>query len=298
MAERNTRRPDTGSFLDSTTTSTRCARRVEREQLLHQRERHAVARRHVEPRVLQRDVRAPRRRSRTRGSRPRSRTARARRSRRPACLRPNTAMALPRRDYLIVSCEHGGNRVPSPFRRFSPKRLLDTHRGYDPGALAVARDIANATRRSALLLDDQPPAGRAQPPARPSAAFLQGFSEEHPGRAASPLLLPLLERGRQGRAARRARHSSFGATASRRACAARRARSTSACSSIPPGAAEAAFCRRWHEELHRLSPRLRVRDNEPYPGVFPSLVDALRNELGPRRYVGIQIEVNQKFPAR
>ena len=32
------------------------ARRIECEQLLHQRERHALARRHVEPRVLQRDV--------------------------------------------------------------------------------------------------------------------------------------------------------------------------------------------------------------------------------------------------
>ena len=64
----------------------------------------------------------------------------------------------------------------------------------------------------------------------------------------------------------------------------------------PARPAEVRFCKRWHAALHRLSPRLRVRDNEPYPGVFPSLVDALRKELGPRRYVGIQIEVNQKFP--
>jgi hypothetical protein len=47
--------------------------------------------------------------------------------------------------------------------------------------------------------------------------------------------------------------------------------------------------------LERLAPRLRVRYNEPYRGKFPSLVDELRKKLG-RRYVGIQIEVNQKYP--
>jgi len=38
-----------------------------------------------------------------------------------------------------------------------------------------------------------------------------------------------------------------------------------------------------------------VRYNDPYRGAFPSLVDSLRKKF-PRRYVGIQIEINQKFP--
>jgi predicted N-formylglutamate amidohydrolase len=54
-------------------------------------------------------------------------------------------MDLRRADYLIVSCEHGGNRVPSRFRKLISKRFLNTHRGYDPGALALARDVAAAT---------------------------------------------------------------------------------------------------------------------------------------------------------
>jgi len=32
-------------------------------------------------------------------------------------------MALRRRDYLIVGCEHGGNRLPSPLRR-SPQGVM------------------------------------------------------------------------------------------------------------------------------------------------------------------------------
>ena len=38
-----------------------------------------------------------------------------------------------------------------------------------------------------------------------------------------------------------------------------------------------------------------MRYNDPYRGAFPSLVDELRKKFG-ERYVGIQIEINQKFP--
>jgi len=34
----------------------------------------------------------------------------------------------------------------------------------------------------------------------------------------------------------------------------------------------------------------------PTGAKFPSLVDSLRKKLGRRRYVGIQIEINQKYP--
>jgi hypothetical protein len=54
-------------------------------------------------------------------------------------------MSLPRRHYLILSCEHGGNRVFSPYGKRFSKKLLTSHRGYDPGALAVACDFAAVT---------------------------------------------------------------------------------------------------------------------------------------------------------
>jgi predicted N-formylglutamate amidohydrolase len=66
----------------------------------------------------------------------------------------------------------------------------------------------------------------------------------------------------------------------------------------PTRPAEAALCRRWRDAILEQNPRLRVRYNHPYPGVFPSLVDSLRRKFSARRYVGIQIEINQKFPRR
>lgn len=48
---------------------------------------------------------------------------------------------------LLLSCEHGGNRVPAQLDRYfeGPDRaLLETHRGYDPGALGLALGLRAA----------------------------------------------------------------------------------------------------------------------------------------------------------
>jgi predicted N-formylglutamate amidohydrolase len=51
---------------------------------------------------------------------------------------------------LLVTCEHGGNDVPSNLRCFfatvDARRNLHSHRGYDPGALIVAQCIASHFR--------------------------------------------------------------------------------------------------------------------------------------------------------
>ena len=41
-----------------------------------------------------------------------------------------------------------------------------------------------------------------------------------------------------------------------------------------------------------------VRENDPYAGVHPSVVQSMREKFGARRYVGIQVELNQKYPRR
>jgi predicted N-formylglutamate amidohydrolase len=49
---------------------------------------------------------------------------------------------------IIITCEHAGHRVPrwlAPRLRIAP-RTLRSHRGWDPGALELARVIARAAR--------------------------------------------------------------------------------------------------------------------------------------------------------
>jgi predicted N-formylglutamate amidohydrolase len=47
---------------------------------------------------------------------------------------------------IVISCEHGGNRVPASYSaRFrGHKKVLASHRGWDPGALPLARTLARS----------------------------------------------------------------------------------------------------------------------------------------------------------
>lgn len=49
-------------------------------------------------------------------------------------------------DAFVVTCEHGGNRIPARCRALfrCHEDLLATHRNYNPGALALARELAAA----------------------------------------------------------------------------------------------------------------------------------------------------------
>jgi predicted N-formylglutamate amidohydrolase len=42
---------------------------------------------------------------------------------------------------LVITCEHGGNRIPIRYTDLFKANpvLLNTHRGFDPGALSMAK---------------------------------------------------------------------------------------------------------------------------------------------------------------
>ena len=63
----------------------------------------------------------------------------------------------------------------------------------------------------------------------------------------------------------------------------------------PSRAEEKAFCLALRERLRVRLPGMRVRFNYPYLGVSDGHTRALRKRF-PERYIGIEIEVNQRFP--
>jgi predicted N-formylglutamate amidohydrolase len=66
----------------------------------------------------------------------------------------------------------------------------------------------------------------------------------------------------------------------------------------PARTGERAFCSRWKRALETIDPKLRVRRNYPYLGKSDGLVTHLRKVFGGRRYVGIELEVNQALLAK
>ena len=206
-------------------------------------------------------------------------------------------------DAFLVTCEHGGNRIPAPYRQlFRGRRaLLHSHRGYDPGALAMARALARAFRApfvtstvSRLLVDLNRSIGHPQlfsaatrgAPPRLRAKIV----EEHyrPFRMqAERLVRQAVSRGR--RVIHISSHS-FAAQLDGKLRAA-----DVGLLYHPARRGEAELCARWKASLALAAPQLRVRRNYPYAGKGDGLTSHFRKRFPHGAYVGIELEVNQRI---
>jgi predicted N-formylglutamate amidohydrolase len=205
---------------------------------------------------------------------------------------------------LIVTCEHGGNRIPARYRPLFKRHrhILETHRGYDPGALALARDYAQ-TLEAELVYSTT---SRLLVELNRSHTHRQLFSEMTAG-------LPLQERERL--LARYYHPYREWVDAQIRAAVAEGTRALHlSCHSFTPTlhgvvrtadigllydpgrASEERLCRAWQREIRACDPRLVVRRNYPYRGYTDGLTTALRRRYDDGSYSGIEIEVNQKHP--
>jgi predicted N-formylglutamate amidohydrolase len=203
---------------------------------------------------------------------------------------------------LILSCEHGGNRVPARYRSVFSETLLATHRGYDPGALTMAREFAAATGArlfystiSRLLIELNRPLGHHQifsaRALRLAPAMREELLQRHYlpyWRAVEARVARALERGR------RVLHLSTHSFTPRLAGVRRMA--DIGLLFDPRRTLEARFCDLWRGALRERAPRLRVRENYPYLGTTDSLTTSLRKKFAAQHYLGISLEINQKFP--
>jgi predicted N-formylglutamate amidohydrolase len=204
-------------------------------------------------------------------------------------------------DTFIITCEHGGNRVPAPYRPLfrGQKALLDSHRGYDPGSLVMAKALASALAAplvsstvSRLLIDLNRSIGHPQlfsavTRAAPAEIRSQIVDEHYrPYRMqAEHLITQAVARGR------RVIHiSSHSFTAELDG----KVRETDVGLLYHPARrGEAELCARWKETLTALAPELRIHRNYPYAGKGDGLTSHLRMRFTPGDYVGIELEVNQ-----
>jgi predicted N-formylglutamate amidohydrolase len=198
---------------------------------------------------------------------------------------------------LVISCEHGGNRIPSPYRKLfgGAKRLLESHRGYDPGALSVGRDFARAFRAplvystiSRLLVELNRSLGHRQAFSRYVAPefrkpLVERYYEPY-RRTLEAQVAAAVDRGK------RVVHLSCHSFTPRLAGVQRRA--DIGLLFDPRRQAERTLCVMWRKNLDGL----RVRLNYPYRGSGDGLTTYLRTRFRERDYLGIELEVNQKFP--
>jgi predicted N-formylglutamate amidohydrolase len=202
---------------------------------------------------------------------------------------------------VVVSCEHGGNRVPARYRTLfrGHEALLASHRGFDAGALALARQLAGAldapliASTTTRLLVDLNRSEHHRSVFSPITRGLEGAVRQriladhyHPYRArVESTIVRALDRGR--RVVHLSAHSFTpvldgevrGADVGLLYDPARRSE------------------RRWSSRIGAAitdrTSQLRVRRNYPYRGANDGLTTTLRRRFRDADYCGIEIEINQ-----
>ena len=212
---------------------------------------------------------------------------------------------MPDRCAVVITCEHGGNRIPSPYRSLfaGQETLLASHRGFDAGALELARDLADALAAPLvastvcrLLVDLNRSVGNPvihsevirHLPAEQRAAILARFYQPYRSEAESVVRQAIAARGR---VLHLSSHSFTPVLDGRQ----RRADVGLLYDPRRPG--EVARCAHWKAALAHLAPHLQVRRNYPYAGKGDGLTAWFRRRLPAEAYVGIELEVNQKHQA-
>jgi predicted N-formylglutamate amidohydrolase len=201
---------------------------------------------------------------------------------------------------LIITCEHAGNQVPEHYDHiFSPiKDILESHRGYDPGALQIARFLAtehNAPlficETTRLLIEPNRSLDNDQLYSEYSKklfetdheAILQRYYYPHRSgvqdlisKISKPVLhlsihtfTPVLH-GKE-------RTVDLGLLFD------------------PDRNSELTFCQTFMDSLEQTLPYLKIKFNEPYKGTDDGFTTYLRTKFDEDAYLGIEIEVNQKF---
>ena len=203
---------------------------------------------------------------------------------------------------VLVSCEHGGNRVPKEYAPLfaGAADVLATHRGYDLGAADVVRAFGRrlgvtpftaTTTRLVVDLNRSPgnrnvfsSYTRSLPAERREAALAAHYrpyrdtveravkdavgAGETVLHVSSHSFTPVL-RGE-------VRNCDVGFLYD------------------PRRRGEVRFIEAWHAALAAAAPALVLRRNYPYRGVSDALVTLLRRRYAGRGYVGMELEVNQK----
>lgn len=209
------------------------------------------------------------------------------------------------RDFFLVTCEHGGNRVPPPYRYLfaGHEPLLHTHRAYDKGALRVARELAGALAAplmvctvSRLLIEmnrsprhprlyseisrDAGSTIRAELFQRYYLPYRRAV-ESHIARvvANGGRIIHISSHSFTPELDGQVRNADVGLLYD------------------PKREGEVLLCKRWRARLKLERPDLKVRMNYPYAGTADGFTVSLRRRFPAESYAGIELEINQKHAA-
>lgn len=200
----------------------------------------------------------------------------------------------------LITAEHASRRVPDRWQALfeGHEEVLESHRGWDPGSLELAQNLAQGLsapllqgRITRLLIDlnrsaDHP--GRFSAfsrslPATDKADLIARYWQPHWSAYRSQLeTLP-------GRIIHLACHSFTPVLDGKR-------RSTDIGLLYDPSRPiEAGYCRALARQLRQALPDLRIHINQPYRGVSNGLGQQHRRQYPDSRLISFELEINQRL---
>jgi len=202
---------------------------------------------------------------------------------------------------LVFSCEHAMNCVPARFRGLfvDCPELLQSHRGYDPGALDLAELLSQTFQTSLfvgevtrLLVDhNRSPSNRnlwsvisRKLDSTEKKALLHNYYEPF-RRAVAAEIATLIESGKT--VVHLSVHSFVPVLDDKE----RRADIGLLYDSRSEP--EKTLGKLWQDRLRKENPALRIRLNYPYRGRSDGHQTTYRNQYPPQAYLGLELEVNQ-----
>jgi len=204
---------------------------------------------------------------------------------------------------LLLTCEHGGNKIPARFSASfaGQEQVLASHRGYDIGALPLFRDLkelANVSffsETSRLVVD----LNRSQHHKNIFSGFIASLPDSEKKIILQNYYYPYRDRVEQtvqhlvlaGKQVLhlavhtftpvlngKLRHADIGLLFD------------------PKRKGEQTICKLWKAQLLKQNAGWQVRLNYPYLGIADGLPTYLRRKFTEAQYLGVELEVNQRFP--
>ncbi|WP_146581959.1 N-formylglutamate amidohydrolase [Neorhodopirellula pilleata] len=214
----------------------------------------------------------------------------------------------PTSPHWLITCEHGGNDVPAAyavhFQSAHAKRCLNSHRGYDPGALdaakrfAVALDaplISSTTTR--LLVDLNRSESSSDVISEFARVLSDGQRESLIRRFHRPYRQKVIDHlDAVIKPNERIIHLSIHTFVPRFRGQLRQV--DVGILYDPARSHEAVFCERWISKLQMANRRWRVSANEPYAGTDDGLTTTCRGLFDAEQYLGIEVEINHRYHKR
>jgi len=200
----------------------------------------------------------------------------------------------------IITCEHAGNFVPPGFTHLFEglEEVLNSHRGWDPGALEVAGFLAE--KLAAPFFKCEITRLLVEPNRSLTSSFL--FSEYAQGLTSAEkeeVLQRYYFQHRNGveelirKSLKKILHISIHTFTPVWNETTRQV--DVGLLFDPSRRSESEFCNLYYPEIKQRLPSLRVEFNEPYKGIDDGFTTYLRTLFGDVEYLGIEIEINQKY---